>query len=112
MATTTPPTEKGVVRHLNDYAQKHPNLPVYKLLALHAREKNMWLYDKSKKRWYTPEEFVDLCEFNPGADYVSLASIEVRNPLEGIEAAHRQIKNINDRLEMFTKKLMNYIKGS
>jgi hypothetical protein len=76
----------------------------YKQWATLAKEQGKWIFYKTVKQWYTPEEFVAACENNVFLSKEARGKIELRNPVEGLEAAHKQIKDLNERLEYFKKK--------
>lgn len=79
-------------------------------LARKAKAEGLWIYDKSVKRWFTPEELVETYERMTAGQEQFLAKMQLRDPLQGIEAAHIQIKDITERLEIFTKKVIEYYK--
>lgn len=79
-------------------------------LALQAKEKRLWIYDKAVKRWLTPEELVNTYERITSGQEQLLDKMELRDPVQGIEAAHIQIKDLSERLEILTKRVIEYYK--
>ena len=81
-----------------------------KQFAQQARDKGLWIFDTAVKRWFTPDEFLSTYERYTTGFETHLAKMQIRNPVEGIEAAHIQIKDINARLEIFSKRIIEYYK--
>jgi hypothetical protein len=78
-----------------------------KSFAGKARENKLWIYSPDNKTWYTPEEFVTVYERYHGQDKW-VQSMQLRDPFEGIEAAYRQMDNLQSRAKVFTKRVLDY----
>jgi hypothetical protein len=74
-----------------------------------ARHDNKWIYDPSIRRWYTPEEFLSTIKSYTNQDKL-IQKVELRDPIEGVEAAFHQIQDVNGRLMPFIKKVIDYFK--
>lgn len=83
-------------------------------LSEEASIQNMWIYDKNKHVWYTPEEFKAL-HGNRQMHFKELEHFVIRDPLAGIKAAHREMQQqasrmeeLRNRLQEFTVKVFKY----
>lgn len=79
-------------------------------IALTAKKANCWIYNKSKKIWYTPEEFA----FNNDLDVTSFRNkakapdIEILDPRIALDQANRIIKKSSEFIESHSKKIWAY----
>jgi NifB/MoaA-like Fe-S oxidoreductase len=89
----------------------HPNSYNSRLnaekMAEEALAKKMWFYDTVEKAWLTPEEFLHYYQTGEYKDAM-LPHITMRSPLDAITTGYKQIKTIHDRLESFTKRVVDY----
>jgi hypothetical protein len=85
-----------------------PRSADFQALADGAIAKNAWLFDKTIKRWYTPEKFVKIFVNRVYVSKKELDDFEIKSPMEGIDAGYRQMESIHNRLEIFTKKVLDY----
>src|ERR1700741_2078124 len=97
----------------NDKAERdkiwtlHPAYIKAQYIADEARKYNAWIYHPEAKRWYTPEEFVG--ETSKMPDNAPLFNqIQIRKPIDGINAGNRQIALMLDKLQAFTQRVMDY----
>lgn len=84
--------------------------PVYLALYEEAKFKKHWIYDPEIKRWQNPEEFLEQQKRLSGGLNDRLAKIQVRDPMEGLEAADKQIQSIIERKAILTKRIIEYHK--
>ena len=74
-----------------------------------AKRKGMWLYDPGYKRWYTPEDFMHIYTYANATDDF-LKTLQIRHPSEGVQAGFTRMMDISSKLEVFTKKVVDYYK--
>ena len=67
-----------------------------------------WLYDPEVKAWYSPEEFEDKFGRVASGNEKWLAKIQVRDPLEGIDAGYQRLQDLEIKLKDFTRKVIQY----
>lgn len=85
----------------------HPAYIKAQYLADEAKKNNAWLFDPVIKRWYTPEEFAsETSQFPDSAQIFS--RIQIRNPIDGINAGYKQIASIYEKLQAFTRRVFDY----
>lgn len=53
-----------------------------------VKQKGLWIYEPDYKRWYTPEEFEHILSYANASDEF-LKKLQLRNPMEGIQAGHK-----------------------
>lgn len=82
--------------------------PAYLKKYQEAIKNGHWIYDPQLKRWFTPEEFKDIEMNTSGVDPKRLERLQIRDPLQGIQAAHVQLQDLKDRMEIFTKRVLDY----
>lgn len=75
-----------------------------------AKSKNRWIYDPEIKRWMTPEEFKAFEERITGGEPNRLAKLQIKDPMEGIEAGYIQLQYLKERMEIFVKRVVEYYK--
>lgn len=84
--------------------------------ALHeeASKQNLWIYDKNKHVWYTPEDFKSLYG-GQSKHFKDLEHFVIRDPIAGINAAHKEMKlqstrmeELRERLHEFSLKVLKY----
>lgn len=87
-----------------------------KSLVNEAKKQNNWLYDPKDKRWYTPEEYLDLKERFTHGIQPEIDRIEIRDPIERINDGFAYIKEFKeldklDKFKEFVVKVINYYRG-
>ncbi|MBB2146908.1 hypothetical protein GM921_15495 [Pedobacter sp. LMG 31464] len=87
-----------------------PNTPLYITLYEEAKLKKHWIYDPDIKRWQSPEEFLELEKRISGGEPNRLSRLQVKDPIEGIEAGYLQMKVLKERMEIFVKRVIEYYK--
>jgi hypothetical protein len=78
-----------------------------------ARVSKMWIYCKSKKKWYTPEEFEELVKNrNPNDEgYIRwLSDFVIRDPIDGLKDRINVLKTLHQEMERYTEKMFSYFK--
>jgi hypothetical protein len=76
-------------------------------LSDEASMQNMWIYDKDKHVWYTPEEFKALYG-NRKMHFKDLEHFVIRDPIAGIKAAHKEMKLQSTRMEELRERLHEF----
>jgi len=84
-----------------------PHYITCRFLTDEAKKLNLWLFDPQTKRWFSPEEFYGLYSNYPQNDKI-FQRVEIKNPIEGLQAGHQQLTSIQNRLESFGKKVIEY----
>lgn len=85
---------------------------LFMVLLNEAIRKDFWLFNTEIKRWYTPDEFRQLNErIDRASQNRLLEKYKVMDPLEGLDAAHRQLESLRTRLEVFEKKVVEYYRS-
>jgi hypothetical protein len=79
-------------------------------IAQRAKSKGMWLYDPQYKKWYSPEDFLQIFGHYAAADDFFYNRLQIRHPNEGIQAGFKKLTDLNTRLQNFTNYVMNYYK--
>ncbi len=105
------PREDATER-MHAYLRSQPKrvqvMPAYLKIYEEAIAKTHWIYDPSIKRWQSPEEFLALEERISGGEPNRLARLQVKDPLEGIEAGYLQLQQLKERMEIFAKRVVAY----
>jgi hypothetical protein len=78
-------------------------------IADEAKTKGVWLYDPSYKKWYSPEDFKHIFHYADASDQF-LQKLQIRHPSEGIQAGFQMLMDIHNKLQAFTKLVMEYYK--
>ena len=76
-------------------------------LAEEPKSRGMWLYDPTYKRWYSPENFKHVFSYADAKDEF-LDKIEIRHPEDGIHAGFKKLEDIQSKLAMFSKSVLDY----
>jgi hypothetical protein len=78
-------------------------------IADEAKDKGMWLYSPLYKHWYSPEDFKHIFHYaNAPEDF--LKQLQIRDPLEGISAGFLRMAEIQNKLNIFAKRVLDYYK--
>src|SRR5689334_772628 len=72
-------------------------------ISMEAKNRNHWIYDPSSKKWYTPEEFMELNERIVTGNEQYLSQVKIMDPLDGIKAGYVRLLDTQIKLEDFTK---------
>jgi hypothetical protein len=76
-----------------------------------AKSRGLWIYDPAYKKWYTPEEFHHIFGSSYDRDYDHVFKrLQIRHPSEGIQAGFQRLMQINNKLQAFTKLVIEYYK--
>ena len=78
-------------------------------IADEAKSKEMWIYDPSYKKWYSPEDFKHIFHFDNTSDEF-LKGLQLRPPSEGIQAGFQRLTDTQNKLHAFITLVMNYYK--
>jgi hypothetical protein len=77
-------------------------------LVNQAVRTDRWLFDPSTKNWYTPPEFKDLFGRITSGNEKFLKQIQVRDPMDGIQAGKLRVQDLQIKLDDFTRKVIDY----
>jgi hypothetical protein len=99
---------KPLMAYANNYEQKVSTLSLITIVFNNAVKQGLWLFDPSIKRWFNPDEFMDLYKNYDNLDPKWIEKIEIRDPIEGLEAADTQIESILSRKAILTKRVIEY----
>lgn len=78
-------------------------------IADEAKAKGLWLYCPEYKHWYSPEEFKHIFTYaNATEDFLN--KLQIRDPLEGLNAGFKKITDIQTKLNIFAEKVLQYYK--
>ena len=72
-----------------------------------AKRLGKWLFDPSYKKWYSPEDFTHVFTY-ANAKEEFLNQLQIRHPLEGIEAGFKQVTELQTKLHAFTISVIDY----
>jgi hypothetical protein len=75
-----------------------------------AVSQNHWIYDPQLKRWQTPEEFLENERRYAGGEPGRLSRLQVRDPMDGVNASYVQLQDLKERMEIFVKRVLEYYK--
>ena len=75
-----------------------------------AVKQNLWIFDPEVKRWQSPEEFKARESGRSGGDPKRLERLQIRDPMEGVEAGYLQLQSLTSRMEIFAKRVLAYYK--
>ena len=78
-------------------------------IADEAKAQGLWIYCPSYKRWYSPEDFEHIFHYADAKDDF-LKQLQIRDPLEGVIAGFQRMTEIQDRLKIFAKRVLEYYK--
>ncbi|WP_316797114.1 hypothetical protein [Pedobacter agri] len=104
--------ESGLQQRWKNYQPEPQQKPSITYFTIYERAKaaNHWIYDPEIKRWQTPEEFLELEKKITGGDPKRLERLQIKDPIEGINAAYEQMQSLKDRMEVFVKRVVEYYK--
>jgi hypothetical protein len=78
-------------------------------MAEEAKRKGMWLYDPAYRKWYSPEDFQHVFHYAVASDEL-LQRLQIRHPSEGIQAGFQRLTEIQQKLQLFAKMVVDYYK--
>jgi len=104
-------TTKPLMGYTGAFEQTVRSIDLIKAIVKNAINEKMWVFDPSTKRWFTPEEFMEMYERYDNIDTKWLYNIQVLDPTEGLEAADQQIESILARRRAFAKRIVDYWKN-
>ena len=94
-----------------NFEQTVRSIDLIKVVVKKASTEKLWIYDPSAKRWYSPEEFMDMYERYDNLDVKWIKGLEVKDPSEGLKAADDYIENMLSRRRAFEQRIIEYWKG-
>lgn len=72
-----------------------------------AKAKGVWLFCPQYKMWYSPEEFKHAFSYANASDDF-LQQLELRHPLDGLDAGFQRLQQTQEKLQIFAKRVMDY----
>jgi len=94
-----------------NFEQPVRSIDLIKVVVKRALVERMWIYDPSSKRWYSPEEFMDMYERYDNLDVKWINGLEVMDASEGLQAADDYIESMLTRRKAFEQRIIEYWKG-
>jgi len=81
-----------------NYKPEEPPKPTTTYFTIYEQAKaaKQWIYDPEIKRWQTPEEFIELEKRISGGDPKRLERLQIKDPIEGINAAYEQLQSLKE----------------
>ena len=78
-----------------------------KRIADEAEKIGYWLNDPGYKKWYSPEEFKHIfTDVNANDEFLN--ALQIRHPMDGIEAGFKRLNELAERLRIFSLKVAEY----
>ncbi|WP_397321487.1 hypothetical protein [Pedobacter foliorum] len=102
---------KPLMSYVDNYEQKVRSIDLIRTIFNNAIKERQWIFEPSTKRWFNPEEFLEMYGRYDNIDLKWFEKIEVRDPMEGLEAADMQIESILSRKAILEKRIIEYWKG-
>ena len=78
-------------------------------IADEAKAKGLWIYSPLYKQWYSPEHFKHIIHYAEAKEDF-LKQLQIRDPIEGISAGFLRINEIQNKLNVFAKRVLDYYK--
>lgn len=78
-------------------------------MADEAKIRGMWLYDPQYKWWSSPEDFKHSFHYASCPDEL-LKRLQIRHPSEGIQAGFHRLAQVQSKLQLLIKAVMEYYK--
>jgi hypothetical protein len=97
--------------YTGDYENVIRSIDLITAIYKKALNEKMWVFDPSSKRWFTPEEFMDMYQRYDNLDVKWIKAIEVRDPYDGLAAADQQLESICERRSVFERRIIDYWKS-
>ena len=70
-----------------------------------------WIFIPESKRWFSPEEFMELHIRYDNMPIAWIEALQLMDPEEGLIAADQQIESILSRKAAFAKRIIDYWKS-
>ncbi|RZJ87516.1 MAG: hypothetical protein EOO20_15905 [Chryseobacterium sp.] len=100
------PLEGNVDRGYTPSTQELLDVIVKKAVA-----NEQWIFIPDSKRWFSPEEFMEVHSRYDNLPIAWIEALQVMDPEEGLIAADQQIESILSRKAAFSKKIIEYWKA-
>ena len=97
-----------LMAYADKYEQKVRTIDLIRKIFNNAVKQGLWVFEPSIKRWFTPDEFMEMYERYDNLDPKWIEKIQIRDPTEGLEAADTQIESILYRQAILTKRIIEY----
>lgn len=113
MGDRPPPRESELsIRWRNTAAlpKESPKASAYLTIYEQAKLQRKWIYDPKLKRWQTPEEFLENEKRYSGGETDRFSRLQIRDPMDGINASYVQLQDLKERMEIFVKRVLDYYK--
>ena len=75
-----------------------------------AMSKNMWIYDPSRREWFSPQEFKAFYERYVVGFANFFEQCQIKDPHEGIHAGYTRLVEVQNKLEDLTKRVLQHYK--
>jgi hypothetical protein len=97
--------------YTGDYENVVRSIDLITIIYKQALKEKMWVFDSTSKRWFTPEEFMEMYQRYDNLDVKWIKALEVRDPYDGLDAADQQLDSICERRFVFEKRIIEYWKS-
>ncbi|WP_443938814.1 hypothetical protein [Pedobacter sp. MW01-1-1] len=78
-------------------------------LALEAKKKNHWIFSKTTKKWYTPEEFAFSKEdIHVHRGHAKAPQLVIMDPRKALDIANNHIEKASTFIKQHTQKMWKY----
>jgi hypothetical protein len=101
---------KPLTGYTGNYENTIRSIDLITTIYKQALKEKMWVFDPSSKRWFTPEEFMELYERYDNLDIKWMKALQIRDPYDGLAAADQQVESICERRSVFEKRIIDYWK--
>jgi hypothetical protein len=102
---------KPLTGYTGDYENRVRTIDLITVVYKQALKESMWVFEPSSKRWFTPEEFMELYSRYDNLDVKWIKALQVRDPYDGLAAADQQVESISERRSIFEKRIIDYWKS-
>ena len=84
--------------------------PVMATLIDDAIKSGLWIYHKTTKKWYTPEEFREVANslYYTNRDKNNGNEFAIMSPISGLNLRLQTLKKVTDEIEIFKKRIDDY----
>ena len=93
------------------YMGSMENAHMVQALASQARKEKKWVYSKSYKNWYDPDDFLKTFAMAGHSLVAFIKDCELRDPFEAIEEANQEIIRRQGMVEAFSARVVRYYQG-
>lgn len=98
---------EAYIRRTAEEDRQRAALSTAERVSIQAKVDNCWIYDPKTKTWYSPDDFLEAYgKYFAGHELFN--RVQLRNPIDGLNAGYKQLDKLHTRLLEFTQKVMAY----